>query len=407
MQRVVFVNLHCNSMLVKTMNKFIYKQSAALKHKYLLDYLLDNPEYEVCTYINEHGFSMASELNPLLMKVLRNFRFLENRIVLKKNNVDSKKITVLRNLSDIKPTDIVLAYRNTTSCMYNFDKIDAFRAISMIHFWGKRSESKLMESLQPDILFNEVDLNRYSEIFQRFYGWYKKDFIVHPFVFQPRFQRIKPFAERQNKAFATGTITYKNDPDFLEVYGEPCDQPARKQIKDDSEFFKDTIDCTSIDYNEDHAGKELKKTDNAFVSFYKKLYNKRHQGQQKKYFSFNMVEKFNDYKMCIVGEEVLGIPGIGFVEGMACGAAYIGQTIGYYEDYGMKAGVHYIGYDGTKEDLKRVIEYYQMPEHQEELEQIAKTGCEFVHKNFCGHVVAERLIQSLKVEQQKWLKDNK
>ena len=52
MQRVVFVNLHCNAMLVKTMNKFIYKQSAALKHKYLLDYLLDNPEYEVCTYIN-------------------------------------------------------------------------------------------------------------------------------------------------------------------------------------------------------------------------------------------------------------------------------------------------------------------------------------------------------------------
>ena len=84
---------------------------------------------------------MASELTPLLMKVLRSFRFLENRIVLKKTNVDSKKITVLRNLSDIKPTDIVLAYRNTTSSMYNLDKIDAFRAISMIHFWGKRSES--------------------------------------------------------------------------------------------------------------------------------------------------------------------------------------------------------------------------------------------------------------------------
>ena len=111
--------------------------------------------------------------------------------------------------------------------------------------------------------------------------------------------------------------------------------------------------------------------------------------------------------MCIVGEEILGIPGIGFVEGMACGCAYIGQNKGYYEDYGMQEGVHYIGYDGTLEDLKAKIRYYQRPENQEELEQIAKTGYEFVRKNFCGHVVAERLIQSLKVEQQKWLKDNK
>ena len=115
-----------------------------------------------------------------------------------------------------------------------------------------------------------------------------------------------------------------------------------------------------------------------------------------------MVEKFNDYKMCLVGEEIMGIPGVGFVEGMACGCAYIGQNKGYYEDYGMQEGVHYIGYDGTLEDLKAKIRYYQRPEHQEELEQIAKTGCEFVRKNFRGPIVAEKLLKTLVMEQRNW-----
>ena len=42
--RVVFVNLHGNEFLVKTLNKIIFKQSVAIKHKYFLDYLLANPE---------------------------------------------------------------------------------------------------------------------------------------------------------------------------------------------------------------------------------------------------------------------------------------------------------------------------------------------------------------------------
>ena len=104
-----------------------------------------------------------------------------------------------------------------------------------------------------------------------------------------------------------------------------------------------------------------------------------------------MVESFNNYKMCIVGEEILGIPGIGFVEGMACGCAYIGIDSPAYRDWGLIPGKHYITYDGSKEDLRRVIEYYQQAEHQIELETIAETGCEFVRKNFNGDTVAKKI----------------
>lgn len=397
MQRIVFVNLHGNEFLLKTMNKFIYKQSCAIKHGYLLKYLIDSPDYELCTYINERGFSMASNLHPVIMRFLNLFRFVEHRIVIRKNGIDSKKITVIKSRNDIRKDDIVIAYRDSARTMYDFDKIDAFKAISMIHFFGKKDESAIMQGLNIDILFNEVDLSKHSEIFQRYYSWYDKGFIVHPFVFGERFQRIKPFSQRKTKAFATGTITYKTDKDFVEVYGDPCDQPARKQIKDNPDFFSDTIDCYSCDYNEDNKGKDVKSNEIGLISFYKKMYNKFHQGQQKTYFSFNMVEKFNEYKMCIVGEEILGVPGIGFVEGMACGCAYIGQKIGYYEDYGMREGVHYIGYDGTMDDLKRVIHYYQSPDHQDELERIANAGYEFAHRHFTGVESAEALLRQLLV----------
>ena len=118
-----------------------------------------------------------------------------------------------------------------------------------------------------------------------------------------------------------------------------------------------------------------------------------------------MVEAFNSYKMCIVGEEILGIPGIGFVEGMACGCAYIGQEMQAYRDWGLIPGRHYITYDGTKEDLKRVIEYYQMDEHQEELENIAKAGCDYVRTYFCGKSVAKSLMEKLEKQHEIWMKE--
>lgn len=247
-----------------------------------------------------------------------------------------------------------------------------------------------------------MNLKTNCELYRKYYH-IDKPWIIHPFVFAERFQNRKPFNERKNMAFATGTITYKVHKEFLDTYGDSCDQPSRKQIKDNPEFFKDTVYCTSSDYLEDNAGKPIKDNDFVLIKLYKKIYNRLFTGKQKKYFSFDMVEAFNSYKMCIVGEEILGIPGIGFVEGMACGCAYIGIDSPAYRDWGLVPGIHYITYDGTKEDLKRVIEYYQMDEHQEELERIARTGYDYVRTHFNGDAVAETLLHDLEEQQRIWL----
>ena len=397
--RIVFVNLHANEFLVKTLNKFIFKQSVAIKHKYILDYLLSRDDVEVCSFINKRGLSLSYSTRN---RFLQSFRFLDHRITMHKNGIPMSKIKVLKHEEEIRHDDLVILYQ-IFGPQFEFDKRpDAFIAVSQLHF--ALSASAMMEKVDPDLMFNESNMQQRFVGFNEYFGWFHKQYMVIPFVFAPRFKVIKPFAERQNKAVSVGTVTY---PGYLiKYYGHDCLQPARKQVYDNARELTPWVDCFNSDYLEDDKLSKHSANDSKLVRTFKRLHDKFFVGHQKKYYSFDMVEKFNDYKMCIVGEEIVGLPGIGFVEGMACGCAYLGQTVGYYEDYGMKEGVHYIGYDGTLDDLKAKITYYQQPEHQQELETIARTGCEFVRSHFNGPAAAESLLNNLLEAQRRWLADN-
>lgn len=389
--RVVFVNLHGNEFLVKTLNKIIFKQSIAIKHKYFLDYLLSRDDIEVCSFINKRGLALSFSTRN---KLLQSFRFIEHNITMSKNGIDKKRIKVLKNEKEILPDDIVILYQMFPQFEFG-RRPDSFIAVSMIHYTTGNTENIL--KLPPDAMFSESRLDKYSLVYQHDFKDYKGEYLLQPFVFAPRFKVVKPFNKRKNKAVSVGTVTY---PGYIEpYYGTKCIQPARKQIKDNASELEPWVDCYNSDYLEDD--KNIKAS-NPIAKVFSRLYAKFFTGHQKAYYSFDMVEKFNDYKMCVVGEEITGIPGIGFVEGMASGCAYIGQTVGYYEDYGMKEGVHYIGYDGTLDDLKAKISYYQLPEHQEELEKIATTGCEFVRSNFNGTAAAEQLLNNLIEAQKRW-----
>lgn len=404
-KRIVFVNLHTDWMFLRVLDVILFKNSVALKHRYLLNYLFDNSEnYEVCTYLNSNCFSLYDRGSLTLQKLLRPIGFLEHNWIMKKNGINKEKITILKNRKEIREDDIVVFYNIKSAEYIGMGSINSFKALSMLHFHGRAEEDAIINNANISCFFGEVNLQENCKLYQNYYH-VDKPWVVHPFVYAERFIKTKPFAERKNMAFATGTITYKEHDEFIKTYGDSCDQPTRKQIKDNPDYFKDTIYCTSSDYLEDNPGKKINEKDFFLVKLYKKIYNRTHVGKQKKYYSFDMVESFNEYKMCIVGEEILGIPGIGFVEGMACGCAYIGLDIKPYRDWGLIPGVHYITYDGTIEDLRRVIEYYQMDEHQAELEQIAKTGCEFVREHFNGDAVAKKLMHDLEEQQKIWLKE--
>lgn len=397
--RVVFVNLHGNEFLLKTLNKYIFKQSVAIKHKYILDYLLSRDDVEVCSYINRRGLSLSYSTRN---RFLQSFRFIEHYIAMWKNGIPQKKVTVLKHESDIRHDDIVIVYQ-LFEAQFDFKKRpDAFIALSQLHFTVDQANA--MAKLDPDLMYNESDMQKRFIAFDKYFGWFRKQYLVIPFVFAERFKVVKPFAERQNKAVSVGTVTY---PSYIrQYYGTNCLQPARKQVYDNAEELKPWVDCFNSDFLADDKPYNVSKKVGPIRKIINRLHDKFFLGRQKKYYSFDMVEKFNDYKMCVVGEEITGLPGIGFVEGMASGCAYIGQTVGYYEDYGMKEGVHYIGYDGSLDDLKAKISYYQQPEHQQELERIAKAGCEFVRSHFNGTAAAESLLNNLLEAQHRWLESH-
>lgn len=392
--RIVFVNLHASWMLVKNSAVLIFKNSAALKHRYILDYLLENPEYEVASLLTDRAFSIYTHGGKILQRILNLFAPLEHRWILKKNGIDRKKIQLLHSPKEIRKDDIVIFYNLMSDTFSVANQIDAHKVVSFLHFHGNADDAERIQQAGISQIFNEVDLRKTCKLYQRYYQL-DLPWTIIPFVPEKRFRVIKPFNERKNKAFSVGTITYKTHHEFIDTYGDSCDQPVRKLVKDNPEYFAGTIDCFSSDYNEDDTVKVVTKSDSRLSAVRKKVYNRLHNGRQKKYFSFDMVEKFNDYKMHIVGEEILGIPGIGFVEGMACGSAYIGLDSPMYRDLGLIPGVHYIQYDGTKEGLLKTIEYWQKEENQDKLEEIATAGHSFVMDNFNQTAVAKQLLDSL------------
>lgn len=393
--RIVIPNLHANFMMLTTASVYIFKFSPAVKHNYLLKYLLDRPDVEVCTYLNNRSFSIFTKGPEWLQRCLRKtLSRIEMRWIFKKNDISSRQVTVLKGPEEVSDNDIVLAYNICRDEYDMLEKARGLKALCMIHFGGNATENALIEKAGIACYYNEANLSQTSAIFQKYYH-VDRPWLIIPFVFAKRFKNLQPFSARKNRAFSVGTITYKANPEFLSVYGDPCDQPIRKLVKDNPDYFADTVDCYSQDYLEDDDVKVIKENDNPLTKTYKRIHNRFHTGRQKKYFSFDMVEKFNEYKMHIVGEEILGVPGIGFVEGMACGSAYIGIDSPMYRDLGLIPGEHYISYDGTKEGLRATIEYWQRPENQQELERIAADGCRFVRENFCGPKVAERLVESL------------
>ena len=92
--------------------------------------------------------------------------------------------------------------------------------------------------------------------------------------------------------------------------------------------------------------------------------------------------------MFVSPEEDCGLPSINWIEGMACGCAYLGRPE-FYQDYPMVDGVHFIAYDGTIDGLVEKIKYYQS--RPQELEQIAKNGQSFVEKTFQPQKIATEL----------------
>lgn len=394
--RIVYTNMHCNGFLVNDFRNIIAKNHFSLKNRYLLDYLLKQ-DVEIINFVTPESSRL---LLPVVRKLTKNAvcRKLEACFVLYKNGISCRQVKSEYNPRKIREDDIVICYSTfddeAVACLKNLKGI---KVIDMAHFYGDSRRAELLKNIEFQYYMFEVDLGKYSLLYRKNYQWNHAKFIERPYAVQNRFQNKKKFSERKKKALGIGNVMFVEEhPEFLEIYGDDVFQPHRKMIYDAQDSLQDILDSRiSCIQREDKPAMEIVSSDPLFIKFQKEWHNVFRAGRREKQHSFDMVDVLNNYMMFTCGEDVHGSYGIGSLEGMACGTAMIGSNYGGFEDLGMKAGFHYISYDGTIENLREVIEYYIKPEHYTELETIAANGSAFVAKNFSEAAAGKCYYDSL------------
>jgi glycosyltransferase involved in cell wall biosynthesis len=266
------------------------------------------------------------------------------------------------------------------------------KVVHLTHYaYSPLGGAKNLANLRADLLIAENNLATNSKFYNKYFGDLSSKFLCLPYTPAPRFQNLKSFDRRTNKLVVTGSITYKmKSKEFIEFFGVDELQPMRRKLYEQSNSYREQMDCLISDLDASRQ-KKASKTHAFFISAAQRIFAKQ---AQQDYYKKDIVDIYNSYTMFAVPEEICDLPAIGFVEGMACGAAYLGLSNPMYLDIGLIPGVHYIAYDGTVDDLMRKVEYYQ--KHSDELRRIADSGCLFVRRHLTTDQVCSALIEHLK-----------
>lgn len=248
-----------------------------------------------------------------------------------------------------------------------------------------------LATLEPDLLVGENDLAAHAQFFRAHFAAVKAPFVCLPYTAAARFQSYRPLVQRSNKLVVTGSITYKmQDPAFCSFFGTQELQPMRRRLFEVAARYTAEMDCLVSDLNATRAVARPHRLRRLWDNLCR-MVGARAQGD---YYRRDIVEIYNSYAMFAVPEEVCGLPAIGFVEGMACGSAYLGVEGPMYRDLGMLPGVHYIAYDGSVDDLMAQVRYHQ--QHPELTAAIAAAGCSLARTVLGGDAVYGAFVDTLR-----------
>ncbi len=399
--RVVFYNPHTNIWFKKPLYFYLTKRKSVNKYEYLLDYLIEN-NVEFSFLVDGRDFSFGRKYFHSII-----FAKIEILLWMILNRINPFRIKILSKIDKLNKDDVLFLFaygslmstgRNRkddeilNSLINDLKSTKALKVAHLTHFMYDIKEcSGNARDAEINFFVAENNLQKNSPFFNKHFSWYKKDVYLLPFIAQDRFKNMTLFSNRENIAVATGTLPFpmKNE-EFIDFFKSKDIHPMRRQIFENSLNIQTKIKSYIFEMGENKKSKHfsldiLNKISNYFFSHF--------QNKQTKYFAFDIVELYNNHTMFIVPEEINGLPGIGFIEGLMCGCVLIGNSAGYYEDMGFIDGKNYISYDGTLDDLLGKITYYQ--NNVNLLESISIESYRFVSKNFNQETVSSAFIRHL------------
>lgn len=390
--KIIIHNPHSVDMIGKPLFYLLNNRFAAKKFKYLAEYINKNPK-KFIFYIDSS--SIPRELPRIIPKRVEIFFWCILNWI---NPFKIKKIYTQKALSKIDNWVFFsfifnnLNYKNATLPDFNGIKL-----AHLNHFFSNiKIVSDNLLTNKIDFFISENNLSKNSDYFKKYFNYYKKEVYILPYSYQRRFKIITPFHKRKNKCISTWNYVIINQNDkesyfkeFSDFFNTDTLHPIRKKIAENKDSLHSYIDCYNHYYNE--WVKIIANKENIIKKIIKKIINnlKRYWN----YYNVDIVKSMNNYKMFLVWEEQCWLPALAFVEWMACWCAYIGLDNNMYTDIWLVPWKHYIWYNGTIDDLVEKIKYYQS--HENELEEIAMNGYNFITEKLNWHTVAENFFQDI------------
>lgn len=387
LMRIAIYKPHCSIWFKNPSRKILKRETLPNKYSALFDFLVkENSRIYIVGDLVKKGFvARVLELFRILLWVgLNKIDFRRIGLVLTRNKFEEMDVAIFMYYGHFTE-DLWVPSDNGRDLAVCFSQSKVKKVVHMTHFaFQSKTGAENIKLLGPDLLVAENNLQKNSEFFMNKFGGVDADFYHLPYVPASRFKCLRSFASRINKLGVTGSVNYKiKDPDFLDFFGSGELQPLRRELYDRRREFSELIDTFMNDLSSMAPGAQTAREggeDDAVDAF-------------REYYKKDIVEFYNSYKMFAVPEEVCDLPGIGFIEGMACGAAYLGLDNPMYRDIGMVPGVHYVSYDGTLKGLTEQVAYYQV--HTEELELIAEQGYLLACTKLSSDSVYSRFIERL------------
>lgn len=251
------------------------------------------------------------------------------------------------------------------------------------YFLATSEKATNIRTLPNAYLAGDSDITEIA-YFQSYFNWYKKPFLVLPFSVGSRFSNIQPWLARNPKAVATGSFhdLSQEQParkyyDFINATGSTTYHPVRLALYQASNRLADWVHCKVSPYR-DYGRSKLSK----LVAHFNVA--------QRQYFSINIVELYNQHRYAVVGEELSGFPALGALEAMACGCVLIAQPQ-YYVGLGFEPGDHYLPYDGSIDQLTKLLS----ANANTDLSSLAARSANDIKMRFSSHVVYARWKETL------------
>lgn len=399
MPKIVLFNPHLDNWYAKSLCDWLFRKTAIVKYSHILTGLYEQGDLVIFVDKRRSSFDALGVLKIFFPKGR-----MEAFFWCLVNGMSPFRVKIVADKTKLQADDRLFLFAFQTLDYKNaYKQFISFKSGICIHLSHYFLDVELLTAnfrkLSINFLLSESNLNESSPFFVQHFG---NNYTTKglPFSFSERFKKIKQFGDRERNCVALGSLSCTHDDSpryaafnnyFKTIY--LC--PFRKTLFDEKENLANLIDVMIENpYNVKRHLPKAPHPKNNTISKTIHLISRivsRFRSVWSNYYDLDIVRTLNQYKMFIAPEAAAGFPAALFVEGMACGCVYIGLNNILYKELGMESGVHYIGYDGTLEDLIEKVKYYNA--NQDMLEKISSKGYEFALCEFNQAAVYKKFVE--------------